>query len=140
MILDPEMLVDFVTEIKALEAELKVPVLSLKTNLDQPKMFEKFGQVIDRIYGTAATLGFAELATYCGTLKKTCYDCSAANNKRGQVRVLGLMETCLENLDALIKGVHDPEAQKKLTHVLHLECQKAKKLHEEVFKFTTKAA
>jgi chemotaxis protein histidine kinase CheA len=137
---DPELLNDFAAEIRSLYDEMQAIVTSLKANHDQSPLFEKFGQIIDRIYGTAATFGFAELAGYCGTLKKTCYDCAAANNKRAQMRVVSLLETCMQNLDTLVKGIHDPEATKKLAHMLHLESQKAKKLHDEVFQFTKKAA
>ena len=137
---DPELLNDFASEIKSLQGSLQSIVAGLKTNHDQPKLFEQFGQIIDRIYGTAATFGFTELATYCGTLKKTSYDCAVATNKRGQPRVVSLLETCMQHLDTLVKGIHDPEATKKLSHVLHLECQKAKKLHDEIFQFTKKAA
>ncbi|MGZ3694554.1 MAG: hypothetical protein ACXWQO_10265 [Bdellovibrionota bacterium] len=101
MILDPELLADFVAEIKLLEPELQGLVMSLK---------------------------------------KTCYDCAAATNKRPQVKELGLMENCMTNLGALIKSVHSTEEQKRIMHILHLECQRAKKLHEEVFQFTKKSA
>lgn len=138
--LDAELLNDFVAEIKSLEPELAAVVASLKTNNDQPAQFEKFGQIIDRIYGTAATFGLADLAAYCGTLKKTCYDCAASANKRPQPKVVSLLETCMLHLDALVKGIHDPEATKKIGHAIHLECQKAKKLHDEVFQFNKKAA
>lgn len=141
MTLDADLLNDFVAEMKLLAPEMKALVEALKKNSEQPAAFAKFGQLIDRIYGTAATFGLKELATYCGTMKKSCYDCaSAPGNKRAQVRVLGLMETCMLNIDALVAGVHDPLVMQKISHTLHLECQKAKKLEEEVFKFVKKAA
>lgn len=140
MTMDADLLNDFVAEIKSLEGELQAIVTSLKANNDQPQVIEKFGQIIDRIYGTAATFGFTDLATYCGMLKKTCYDCAASTNKRSQMRVVGLLEACMTNLDALAKGIHDPEATKRLTHVLQLECKKGKKLYDEIFQFNKKAA
>jgi hypothetical protein len=138
MKLDAELIKDFIAEIQQLESELKKIVEGLEKNLEQPILFASFGQVIDRIYGTAATFGMKEFAAYCGMLKKTNYDCSKSNNKRGYQKVLGLQKTCMENIDSLIKGIHDPEVMKKINHSLHLEVQKAHKLHEEIFQFNKK--
>jgi hypothetical protein len=138
MQLDAELAKDFVSEVQLLETELKLIVGQLDRSLDQPKAFENFAQVIDRIYGTAATFGMKELAAYCGMLKKTCYDCAKSENKRGHQKVLGLMKTCLENIDALRRGINDPEVMKKIHHTLHLEIQKANRLHEEIFQHNKK--
>lgn len=138
MQLDAELVKDFVLEIQILEKELKGIVGNLEKSLDQPAQFENFAQVIDRIYGTAATFGFKDLASYCGMLKKTCYDCSKSGNKRGQQKVLSLLKTCMENISALQAGVHDVELMKKLHHNLHLEEQKAARLYEEIFQYNKK--
>lgn len=138
MSIDPEISSAFVAEIKTLEGELNAAVDGLKKNPEQPALFEKFGQVIDRIYGTATTLGFKELGEYCGMLKKTCYECAKSNNKRAQIRVLGLLETCMQQLKTLQESIQNPEAMKTIHHSVHIEMQKGKKLQEEIFKFTNK--
>ena len=132
---DPELLDAFAQEISQLEEELGIVVESLKQNIDQPQAFEKFGQLIDRIYGTAATFGFTELATYSGALKKTCYDCSVTINKRAYPRVLNLLDNCMTNLSTLKQGIHNPEIVKEINRTLHLETQRTKKLFEEIFQF-----
>ncbi len=138
MNLDADLIKDFVSEIQQLESELKSIVGQLEKNVEQPNLFAQFGQVIDRIYGTAATFGMKEFSAYCGMLKKTNYDCSKSSNKRGYQKVLTLQKTFMENIDSLIKGIHDPEVMKKINHSLHLEIQKANKLHEEIFQFNKK--
>lgn len=136
--IDAELLQDLIPEIQQLSNELGQVVAELKKNSEQPALFEKFGQIIDRIYGTASTLGMKELASYCGTLKKTCYECAKANNTRANLRVLKLLETYLENVAGLIGAITNPEAAKTLNFTLHLEEQKAKKIHEEIFQFIKK--
>lgn len=138
MNLDADLIKDFVAEIQQLEQELKQIVEGLEKDNNQPALFASFGQVIDRIYGTAATFGMKEFAAYCGMLKKTNYDCSKSTNKWGQQKVIGLQKKCMENIDSLIKGIQDLEAMKKINHSLHLEIQKANKLHEEIFQFNKK--
>lgn len=140
MAIDPELLRDFVAEIKLLELELKGIVVSLQENIDQPVKYEQFGQIIDRIYGTAVTLGFKEMAAYCLMLKKTSYACAKQEAKRAQVRVLKLLEACLDLLGVLVVGTRNPEVLKIFKHTLHLEEQKAHKLHEEIFQYLKKAA
>lgn len=135
---DPELLKDLAAETAVISKELALVVQELKKNSDQPALFEKFAQMIDRIYGTAATFGMKELAGYCGTLKRICYTCAKANVPRGNLKVLRLLEIYLENVSALIKGVSDPEAMKKLNSVFQLEEKKAEKIQEEVFSFVKK--
>ncbi len=133
--IDPELLNDLITEMKALTGELMPVVASLKTNPDQPALFENFGQIIDRIYGTAATVGLKELASYCGSLKKICYECGRVKNKQANARVLKLLETYLALASDLVGALASPEKAKNVNYAIHLEEQKAKKIHEDIFKF-----
>jgi HPt (histidine-containing phosphotransfer) domain-containing protein len=135
---DPELLKDLAEEIDAISRELSLVVGELKKNSEQPLLFEKFGQMIDRIYGTAATFGMKELASYCGTLKKICYACASAGVPRGNIRVLRLLEVYLENVSALVNGVADPEVMKKLSYTFLVEEKKAEKIQEEIFSFKKK--
>jgi hypothetical protein len=113
-------------------------VASLKKENAQPQLFEKFANIIDRIYGTAGTFGLKELASYCGTLKRICYECAKVNTPIANARVLRLLESYLQNLSDLIKGVTDPNTAKQINRSIYLEEQKAKKIQEEVFKFAKK--
>ena len=135
---DPELIAAFAEEIQQLENDLLVVVKGLKQNIDQPPLFAKFGNLIDRIYGTAATFGFKELAAYSGAMKKTCYDCSATINKRAYSRVLIMIEKCLELLGALRVGIHDQEVDKKINYNLAVELGRGKKIYEEIFQFDKK--
>jgi hypothetical protein len=131
-LIDPELAKDLALEISQISLELAQVVAELKKNSDQPPLFEKFGQIVDRIFGTAGTFEMKELASYCGTLKKICYECAKAGNPRGNLRVLRLLEAYLENVNSLIKGISDPVIMKQLNFSLHLEEQKAKKIQEEI--------
>lgn len=138
--IDPELLNDFVAEVNSLNAEMKTVVDQLSKNKDQPEKYKHFSQLVDRIYGTAATFGFNELATYCGMLKKTCLECGNPANKRAQLRVFALMENCITHLAELTKGISDPQLVQSMKHTLHIEYQKASKLHQEIFQFSKRAA
>jgi len=138
--IDPELLNDFVAEVDSLNKEMRAVVQKLSQNKDQPELYKHFSQLVDRIYGTAATFGFAELASYCGMLKKACLECGNPLNKRAQLRVFALMENCTKHLADLSKGISDPEIVQSMKHTLHIEAQKATKLHEEIFQFSKKAA
>jgi hypothetical protein len=136
--IDPELANDLANEMRVLEVELTKVVAELKIKSDQPELFEKFGQIIDRIYGTALTFGLKELASYCGTLKKICYECAKAKIPRANSLVLKLLETFLENVSELIKGITDPTAAVKLKDAMRIEELKAQKIHEQIFSFVKK--
>lgn len=91
MILDKEMQDEFVKEVKQIKAELQVTVDKLTANWKQPTLYAEYGQKIDRIYGTAATLGFMEFANYTKAMKDMCYMCSNSSNELAQKKVLGMM-------------------------------------------------
>ena len=66
----------FVEEIHTLRAEMSLKVSKVmqgKLGELDLSYFAEFGQMIDRIYGTAATLGYEEIATYTKHLKDVCY-------------------------------------------------------------------
>ncbi|MGZ3649743.1 MAG: Hpt domain-containing protein [Bdellovibrionota bacterium] len=135
---DPDLIESLKEEMQDLAGQLHLVVVGLQARPDQPALYEKFGQIIDRIYGTAATFELKELASYCGTLKKICYECAKAAHPQANVRVLRLMESYLENLSDLIKSISDPETAKKVNFAMHLEEQKAKKIHEEILQYVKK--
>lgn len=52
-----ELLSAFIEELDGIYPLLKKATDEVEKTLDSPAQFEAFGQVIDRLYGTAATLG-----------------------------------------------------------------------------------
>lgn len=135
---DPELLESLKEEMHLLSGELAPVVAVLQADPDHPELYEKFAQIIDRVYGTAATFGLKELASYCGTLKKTCLETAKANNPRANARVVRLMEAYLANLSDLIRGITDPEVAKKVNYAIHLEEGRAKSIHDEILQFVKK--
>ena len=108
MILQDELVDDFVAEIKSIHIELK---LIVNTQLKTPKMdkvlFEKFGQFIDRIYGTATTMGFIEIGKYLQAMKAISYMSSQCNNEVGQKKALRMMMECVDNIEKIFTAVYN---------------------------------
>ncbi len=65
-----EMLDIFVAEINEILGNLKaVTNEQMKKRTMDKVLFERYGQAIDRIYGTAMTLGFSDLGLYTKAMK-----------------------------------------------------------------------
>lgn len=112
--MDHELLSAFSEEIKKIKAEA-VPIIdSLKRNPSQPVLIEKFGNAIDRIYGTAATMGFKELAEYARAIKTVCYKTAQSNNVYAYGAVKDLLWVCTQNFNRLESSVLDPKAMRQL--------------------------
>lgn len=132
MILDKEMQDEFVKEVKALQKELRLITENLTKNWKQPALFAEFGQKVDRIYGTAATLGFTDFANYAKAMKDMCYMCSHSVNEIAQKKVLGMMLTCLENFDTLCAGVYDKKILASVSNQVKISMQKVSVLEKSV--------
>lgn len=130
---DKEMLDAFAEEMRDLHNQLTAVVEGLKKDKTQKKLYEQFGLVIDRIYGTATTLGFMELGNYGRTMKGICYQCSQSDSEIGQKKVLNMLMSGLGFIDQLIKGIHNQAEAKKICFSLHLETQKAELLSRGAF-------
>ena len=82
-----ELLEDFIIEIQDLKAKMSITISKLiECKLQDKSLFEKFGQNVDRIYGTAMTLGHIEIGEYTKAMK----DVFAGNDV--EARRLLLME------------------------------------------------
>ena len=134
MEVDKEILDGFVEEIRALEKVLKSIVQKMiSSKLKDMKLFEQYGQTIDRVYGTAATLGFNELAEYTKSLKDLSYKCSQSDNEKGIRKTAEMLIHCLKYLDQICKGIHDAEELKKVRYLMSVDISKAEKLCRSYF-------
>jgi hypothetical protein len=85
--MDQELVEIFTEEIGELKGELTPIVESLKLNNQQPELFKNFSQIVDRIYGTATTMGFAEIGEYLGAVRNLARKASTSNIPRGMQAV-----------------------------------------------------
>ena len=139
MILQDELVDDFVEEIKSIHIELK---LIVNTQLKTPKMdkvlFEKFGQFIDRIYGTATTMGFIEIGKYLQVMKAISYMSSQCNNEVGQKKALRMMMECVDNIEKIFTAVYNKEEMKNLVRIFTVEIAKAERIAKTDFQKITR--
>lgn len=122
---DPEILDEFSNEIIQIRNQLKPIMEKLRVSYEGPQFFEEFGQTIDRIYGTAATLGYKEVAEFCRSMKVITYKVSQSANlyAKGQVKDMCMVALALlEKFPAIVKN---PEEVKKIQYTMQKERQKA---------------
>ncbi|MFN8369242.1 MAG: hypothetical protein U0T83_01320 [Bacteriovoracaceae bacterium] len=132
--MDQEILQMFSDEIRAIEKELKVVIFGLiKSKLRDKSLFEKYGQIIDRVYGTAATLNFMEVADYCRMMKEITYKCSASDNEVGIQKCMYLMLESLKYLEIIPKTVSDAEELKKIRYKMKLDLGRGENLTRSYF-------
>jgi len=131
-----EMVDFFVEEINSLRAEMSIKVSKILQgklgDLDLAS-FEDFGQMIDRIYGTAATLGYDEIATYTKHLKDVCYMASQTQNERGHRKVLQMMIECISLLEELKDCIYDKDQLYMFSRRMKVEGARAEKLGRAEF-------
>ncbi len=131
-----EMLDFFVKEMDALRGEMSMKVSKiLQGQLGELDLtcFEDFGQIIDRIYGTAATMGFEEIATYTKYLKDVCYMASQSENTKGHRKTLQLMIECIALLEELHDCIYDEEKMYMYSRRMKVEGSRAEKLGRAEF-------
>lgn len=130
---DKELLEAFREEVESLRSEMIPLVDQLKTDVSQSQLFETFGQLIDRIYGTAATMGFNEIAQYGRAMKEICYMCAQSDDELGRKRVIRLLAGCANNLKSLIEGMESTAEFGQIRAHLETEIEKVQALQESVF-------
>lgn len=130
---DLEMLQEFAREVSAIRDLLLPIVNTMRTNYSDPKAFENFGQVIDRIYGTAATMGYTQFAAYCLVLKSINYQSSQGKNlyAMGQVKELNLVAVAL--LEKFIPIIMNPAEVRKIQYTMQKETDRANELSRKFF-------
>lgn len=133
VVVDPEILQLFRDELHTLKAELDPMVEKLKANIDVAQCFNDFSNIIDRIYGTAATLGFKELAEYTGMLKQLSRKCFNAKNLYAMEKTKELIIICVLNMERMEQSLHDPRMIRQMKLVFDQELQRGLALGKILF-------
>jgi hypothetical protein len=137
--MDQELLQDFIKEILEINATLKVVTeQQMKLKVMDKTLFEKYGQAIDRIYGTATTLGFPEFGQYARIMKEVCYLCSQCDYEMAQKKVLRMMIECNEVLDKVPAAIINPKEFKNFSRVFLVEIAKAERMQKAEFRLITR--
>ncbi|MDD4975948.1 MAG: hypothetical protein PHY93_16445 [Bacteriovorax sp.] len=134
-----ELIDDFVAEVKTIHRELKIIVAAqLKTPKMDKALFEKFGQLVDRIYGTATTLGFVEIGKYLLAMKNISYLSSQCDREVGQKKALRMMMECVDYIEKICSSIYKKEEVKHLNRLLLIEIAKAERLEKTDFQTITR--
>jgi chemotaxis protein histidine kinase CheA len=137
--MDQELINIFNDEIGELKTEL-VPILEeLKSNNQQQELFKNFAQIIDRIYGTATTMGFDEIGAYLGLVRNLSRKASSSNIPRGMTEVFKIAKNCSDNFPLMQKSLRSSEAAKELSKILTFETKKMNNIEKEIFSFSKEA-
>ncbi len=132
--MDTEMLTFFVDEIKQIRNSMTVSISSLiETKLADSSKFEEVGQMVDRIYGTAATLGLTEISEYTKAVKDVSYMASASENEAGKKKVLKFLIKYVELSDLICESIFDKKELSKINLQLKIEKSKANLLNQREF-------
>jgi chemotaxis protein histidine kinase CheA len=138
--MDQELVEIFTDEIGELKNELNPILESLKENNQQPKLFKDFSQVIDRIYGTATTMGFTEIGEYLGSVRNLNRKASSSNIPIGMQATFKISRTCMDHFDTIKESLTNTHAAKELTEIVKLENKKMEKIENEIFSFSKDAS
>ncbi len=139
MEIDNELIEMFTDELNQLKVELTPIVESLQTNPQQPEQFINFAQIIDRIYGTATTMGLEEIGAYTGAVRNMTRKTGTSKVPRAMTEVLKLVKNCMENLDQMQTGIQSPDQAKILNAKMKLEITRCTKIDETIFAFSKDA-
>ncbi len=139
MELDQEMMRELMNEAKAIQDELIPLVDKLKENPNQSDVLLVISNIIDRIYGTAMTLGLKEIGGYTGVVKNITRQCAAANIPRAYPEVFKIVENCVKNFDYLVGSIQDTKMRQKFLQKSIIDMKRAKKIEEEIFAFSKDA-
>lgn len=134
-----ELVNDFIAEVKTLHLELKaILAAQLKTPKMDKALFEKFGQLIDRIYGTATTLGYAEIGKYLYAVKSVSYLSSQCDREVGQKKALRMMMDCVDYIEKIHMHINSKDEMKHLYRLFVGEIAKAERLGKTEFQNITR--
>jgi hypothetical protein len=136
---DSELINDFIAEIKTIHLELKdIVAIQLKTPKMDKQLFEKFGQLIDRIYGTATTLGYKDIGNYLLAVKNVSYLSSQCDREIGQKKALRMMMECVDYIEKIYLNLKNKEALKNLYRLFLVENAKADRMTKTEFQNITR--
>lgn len=137
--MDQELVDIFIEEVGQLKNEL-IPILEeLKKNNQQPDLFNSFAQIVDRIYGTATTMGFTSIGEYLGAVRNISRKAVTAKSPRGLQEVFKILRTCNEYFELMQESLSCDVAAKELSLKLKLEIKKMEKMEKEIFSFSRDA-
>ncbi|WP_372652189.1 hypothetical protein [Halobacteriovorax sp.] len=132
--MDTEMLTFFVDEVKQIRNSMSLSISSLiSTKLEDNSKFEEVGQMIDRVYGTAATLGLTEISEYTKAIKDVSYMASASENTSGKKKVVKFLIKYIELSDLICASIFDNKELIKINHQLNIEKSRANLLNQREF-------
>lgn len=135
---DNELMESFLQEITGLNMEILEVLKVLNKEINKPEEYLKFSNIVDRIYGTAMTLGYEELGTYCGELKTITRLAGNTEIQRSYKPVLKLMMNYCANFKALKESLTKPEALETFKKDISFDLKKMEKLHQDIFAYTDK--
>jgi hypothetical protein len=132
--MDEELVNDFIAEVKILHLELKVILnAQLKTPKMEKALFEKFGQLIDRIYGTSTTMGYVEIGKYLYAVKSVSYLSSQCDREVGQKKALRMMMDCVDYIEKIHMHIRNKDEMKNLYRLFVVEIAKAERMEKTEF-------
>jgi chemotaxis protein histidine kinase CheA len=123
--MDPELLKAFRDEINGIIKEVEPLVKLLTANADQPKIIEQCGQIIDRIYGTASTMGYKDLGEYAKVLKLLCYKCSQSTNLYAKGQARDFVNIFIKNIERFCAALDNPKELRKYRTLIINEVDRA---------------
>ncbi len=100
-----EVVLDFCDETELLLDELEDILESLEDDIEDSSLLETYGQKIDRIMGSATTLGASEIATFCGLGKVIGYKSSQADNLQVREVVVAVLFDQVDLIRKMVEGI-----------------------------------
>lgn len=129
-----ELITFFVDEVKELRSEMTgITSKLIQTKMQDRELFADFGQLVDRIYGTAATLGYKEIGDYTKAIKDVTYMAANSENESGQKKTLLFMIKYIELNDQICDSLYDKEKLGQINRLLNIEKSKADILNKKEF-------
>jgi chemotaxis protein histidine kinase CheA len=135
---DKELLESFIDEITELNVEILQVLKTLSVDLNQPEEFLNFSNIIDRIYGTALTLGYDDLGKYCGELKTIARLTGNSGIPRAFQPVMRMMLNYTTHFKLLKESIEYPEKAAAFNTAIKVDLKKIEKMHTEIFVYTDK--
>lgn len=137
--MDEDLVSDFISEVKTIHLELKVILAAqLKTPKMDKALFEKFGQLIDRIYGTATTMGYTDIGKYLYAVKSVSYLSSQCDREVGQKKALRMMMDCVDYIEKIHMHIRNKDEMKNLYRLFVVEIAKADRMSKNEFQNITR--
>lgn len=130
---DSELLDAFAAELLEIKKELEPIMAVLKTDPNRPEPYERFAQCMNRIYGTASTLGYKEIGIYCDAINKICYKCSQTQNIYAMGQVKELCAVAFGLLEKFSTVIKNPTELRKVQYLMQKEGDRADLLSKRIF-------